>query len=241
MVQEELWAILSQAQADGFIPHQAERFHLRGLNLGAKISQYLYDPDTGFFYDRLLDGKFSSLKSCAGFAPLFAGTCTAQQAAPLVEHLTDPGEFASPVPVPSISLDDKSYGTDMWRGPSWLNWTYMIVLGLERYGYRELASEIGGLIVREVEKWYGRSRVLFEYFDSRAEVSPAQCDRKGPVSGQYLAHKIIAIRDYNWTAGCYLLLTDDLRKKAGSASMGHNFSPELPRSSLALQPPSLYF
>ena len=51
------------------------------------------------------------------FLPLFAGICDDEKAKKLVEHLTNPKEFRTEFPIPSISIDDSTYGIDMWKGP----------------------------------------------------------------------------------------------------------------------------
>ena len=92
-----------------------------------------------------------------------------------------------------------------------MNWTYLIVCGLERYGYHKLARRISLQVVAAVEKWYGKAGTIFEYYDSADQRSPAECHRKGPVAEDYyLQNKTSEIRDYNWSAACYLLFLEKL-------------------------------
>lgn len=190
---------------------RAEKYQNRGEGVAKAVNDYLYHSREGFYFDRDMNGKFSRVKACSGFAPLFAGICSPKQAEALVRHLEDPAQFATQVPVPSVAYSDPAYSTDMWRGPSWLNWTYLIVCGLERYGYHKLARRISLQVVAAVEKWYGKAGTIFEYYDSADQRSPAECHRKGPVAEDYyLQNKTSAIRDYNWSAACYLLFLEKL-------------------------------
>ena len=192
---------------------RAESYQRRAELIARKVNDYLYDSEQGFYFDRCMDGEFSKVKACSGFAPLFAGICSSEQAAALVRHLEAPQEFATPVMVPSVACNEPTYSSDMWRGPSWLNWTYMIVCGLERYGYHQLANEICARMVGAVEKWYDQTGTIFEYYDSQNLRSPTTCDRKGPVPDKYdLQMKVPAIRDYNWSAVFYLLMVEKLSK-----------------------------
>jgi hypothetical protein len=86
----------------------------------------------------------SGVKCIAGFAALYAGIADRAQAARLVAHLTDPREFGTPYPCPSISMDTPeidpaliTYGGDcMVTSGIWFT-----IEGLMRYGFRSLAAE----------------------------------------------------------------------------------------------------
>lgn len=61
----------------------------------------------------------------------------------LVAHLTDAREFWPRYPVPTVALDDPKYDPNqMWRGPTWLNINYLLIEGLDRCGYADLAREL---------------------------------------------------------------------------------------------------
>jgi hypothetical protein len=122
-----------------------DRTALREKNtrLAAAIQQYLWDEAQGFFFDAdPRDLSRSPVKCIAGFAPLYAGLADERQAARLVEHLTNPAEFGTPYPCPSISMDTPevdpsliTYGGDCLVTTG----IWFTVEGLVRYGYHELA------------------------------------------------------------------------------------------------------
>lgn len=97
----------------------------------------------------------------------------------------------------------------MWRGATWINFNYLVILGLRRQGLAELAQELAEKTIRYVNKYYEQFGVLFEFFDAKDERTPPECDRKGARRPPYdIRRKMDSIRDYHWTAAltfCLLL------------------------------------
>lgn len=157
--------------------------------------------EDGFYYDYdITNGCFNKVQSVSSFLPLFSGVCRSDCADALVSHLTNPDEFGTDFPVPSISLKDKTYGTDMWRGPVWINYNYMIALGLDEYGFEALSRDIKIKTVDIVNDWYNRTGTVFEFYDSKNEIPPFCFNRKGEVYEPYdFRIKYQSIRDYGWS------------------------------------------
>ena len=170
-----------------------------------KINELLWDQETGFYYDLDTEGGQIKIKTAAGFTPLFAGICSREQAAALVEHLTDPKEFRRAFPLPSLSADEPAFCDDMWRGPVWVNCNYLAIEGLDRYGYRDKASELRRITLSEIARWYGRDGVIYEFYDSEGRRSPAELHRKGKAGVRVGARRIgPCVRDYHWTAAIFV-------------------------------------
>jgi hypothetical protein len=183
---------------------QAKRWDGRADEMSARVNALLWDEESGFYYDRNAGG-LHRFKSNAGFLPLFAGIADATQAAQLVEHLAAPQEFWSPLPVPTVALDEPAHEPDMWRGPTWININNLIRIGLERYGYDELSREIRRRTLDEIARWYETAGCLFEYYDCQAQTAPYLLDRKG-APGAKGGTGFGVIADYNWTAAWTLLM-----------------------------------
>jgi hypothetical protein len=77
------------------------------------------------------------------------------------EHLLDPGQFWTAVAPPSVSVADPSFTVRdhgvtgqrrYWRGPTWINASWLCWRGLVRLGYDEpaasLAQRVGGAVTR---------------------------------------------------------------------------------------------
>ncbi len=169
----------------------------------AKTNELLWDNEDGFYYDRkVCDGKFHKVKAVSSFVPLFAGLCDRDKAAKLVEHLKNPNEFGTPFPIPSVSADDKTYPSrDMFCGTVWLNFNYLIALGLEEYGYTEEAEELRQKTVETIKHWFLNDGVLYEFYDSMAEFSPSRLYRKGNPLHPYSPDiRYQSVRDFSWGA-----------------------------------------
>jgi glycogen debranching enzyme len=118
--------------------------------LGALLER-CYDPGRGLFF--ILAGRGEQLlrlKTTVSLMPLLVETLPAEIAARLVEHLTDPREFWSRYPVPSVALDEPSFIPTaevngmrcIWRGPSAPNTNWLLARGLRRHGYHAVADTL---------------------------------------------------------------------------------------------------
>ncbi len=175
----------------------ADRFE----TIKRKINEILWDEEDQFYYDRkLCDGQFHKVKTAASFLPLVAGICSPEQAAALVRHLKDPKEFGTPFPIPTVSADDKTYPTkDMFRGTVWLNFNFLVYQGLMRYGYQAEADELMQKSVDTMKQWYLNDGVIYEFYDSTAEVAPPRLSRKDITLHPYLPEiRYQAVRDFSW-------------------------------------------
>ena len=129
----------------------------------------------------------------------------------LVKHLNDPQMFKTEFPISSIAVKDKTFGTDMWRGPVWINYNYMICDALDEYGYNDLAEEIRNKTVSYMNYWYRQTGTLYEFYDSENKKVPSVLNRKGAFLEPYnLDIRIQSIRDYGWSC---TLLCDMLAQK----------------------------
>ncbi len=60
----------------------------------------------------------------------------------LIAHLTNPDEFWTHYPIPTVAQSDPNYDPEqMWRGPTWVNINYLFIEGLVRCGQLDLARQ----------------------------------------------------------------------------------------------------
>jgi len=187
-------AELGDSDGEGFFSNWYE-------SIREAINRKLWCEEDKFYYDYdILNNQLHKIPSVASFLPLFAGICTQKQSESLVAHLTNPKSFGAPFPIPSISIQDPSYGTDMWRGAVWLNYNYMIISGLSDYGYLNLAQEIRDKTLVFLNEWYFRKGTLFEFYDSENRIAPNEMNRKGVAYEPYdFTVRMQSIRDYGWS------------------------------------------
>lgn len=165
------------------------------------VNAFLWSEEDGFYFDLAIsDGKFNKVWSVASFLPLYAGVCSDKQAEILVGHLKDTDSFGTVLPIPSISKQDATFGTDMWRGPVWVNFNYLVSEGLGTYGYSDLAFSIMSRTAEVINRIYKDTGIVFEFFDSNDEKLPCDLNRKGaPVVPYDIDVRYQTIRDYGWS------------------------------------------
>ena len=152
----------------------AEDYSRRALDLKQKVNAILWDDGEGFYFDRdEHTGERVRVKTVAGFMPLWAGIASPGQASRLVkEHLLNPGEFCSPWPVASMAAsepgfspgDHRDYGCN-WLGTVWIPVNYVLMHGLQHYGFEEEARELALSTFRLV---FEQNEVTREYYDSQS-------------------------------------------------------------------------
>lgn len=170
----------------------------KSKRLTSLINKYLWSKKDGFYYDRNLEKGLIKIKAISSFTPLFAKVADKKQAKAIIKHLTNKKEFWTPFPVPSISQDEPSFSDDMWRGPIWINYNYLIIEGLMRYGFKDIAMKIVKKTLQQIAYWYEKTGLIYEYYDPMAKTDPGLLYRKGKNVG--------AIRDYNWSAALFIQL-----------------------------------
>lgn len=171
-----------------------------------KINQYMWDEESGAYYDRLFNGELTKVITPSSFLPMFANVASKEQAEKMVKTLQRKDLLWTKLPLSTIATSHSSYSTDMFRGGVWLNLNYFIIKGLLNYGYNDLANEIRAKVLQTVNKWYKKTGCIFEFYDSQDKVSPLKCDRKG--KARKIADwrkQVHAIADFNWSA-CFTLL-----------------------------------
>ncbi len=100
-----------------------------------------------------------------GFLPLWAGVASKERAARLVEILQNPEKFWRKYGVPSLAADDPYYNPKgYWNGPVWVEWDYLIMAGLQRYGYTDLARQLVDRVARNMIAQLKKDHQLWEFY-----------------------------------------------------------------------------
>lgn len=118
--------------------------------------------DNTFFNIDSRTGKFIRIQTWTNFVPLWVGIATKKQADAMIHsHLLNPREFWSPHGVRTIAASEPLYNprSGYWRGPVWVISNYLLMHGLENYGYKseaiELARKTVDLLVSDLRKTRG--------------------------------------------------------------------------------------
>ncbi len=104
----------------------------------------LWDAYSAQYYSRnFFTHHLIKVPSVATLLPLYAGSITKKRAAQLVEHINNKQQYNTLFPIPSVPVNSSWFHPHLyWQGPTWININWLIIDGLERYGYKKEAEHI---------------------------------------------------------------------------------------------------
>ncbi|MCZ0936623.1 MAG: trehalase family glycosidase [Gemmatimonadetes bacterium] len=121
---------------------EADRLEAERRRLIETMNRVLWSETAGLYLDELPAGH-SPRVAASNFLPLIAGVPSARRARRMVGVLRDPARFGGEWGLPTISRDDPAFDDQQyWRGSIWPPMNYLVLQGLRRYGFDELASEL---------------------------------------------------------------------------------------------------
>jgi hypothetical protein len=180
---------------------EAERdfYSRRSAELRTRINALLWDEASGFYYDRReSSGQLVRVRTAASLVALFAGVPDTARAQRLRDHIMDPAAFNSLIPLPSVALDEPSFTKDMWRGPVWINVSYMIIRGLDAYGFGQEAADLAFRTIDGVFRTHHATAGIWEFYDPERFDLRELNRKRGHLSKQLtLGNKPLA--QYGWT------------------------------------------
>jgi len=124
----------------------------------------LWDGYYGQYFSRnFVTHKLVKEPSIATLIPLYSGAISPERALELVDMLHDKKLFDTEYQVASVPLESDYY-TELgyWQGPSWINTNWLIVEGLERYGFKKEALRIREQSIKLVS-----DNGPYEYFSAK--------------------------------------------------------------------------
>lgn len=127
-----------------------------------KTLEQLWDTYTEQYYSRdFVTHRLLKIPTVATLLPLYAGCITKERAGQLVKHLENGHEFGPPYPVPSVAVNSQWFHPKLyWQGPSWINTNWLVIDGLERYGFHDQAATLRKTTLEMIDK-----SGCYEYFD----------------------------------------------------------------------------
>jgi glycogen debranching enzyme len=135
-------------------------------HLTAFINEKLWCEEDGFYYDLWKNGRLNKVKSVGAYWALLADLIPEERLARFVAHLDNEAEFKRPCRVPTLSADHPAYCEEgaYWRGSIWAPTNYMVLKGLERNGYDDLAHDIAVNCLENVVKVFREDGTLYENY-----------------------------------------------------------------------------
>ncbi len=106
--------------------------------------EQLWDETDGVYYSRsFISHKLIEEPTIITLLPLYAGVVSKEKAQRLVELLASRKWFKANWPVPSVPLHSSYFDPSRyWQGPTWVNTNWLIIKGLENYGYSDEAVQL---------------------------------------------------------------------------------------------------
>jgi neutral trehalase len=117
------------------------RYKQKYFSLKTRINRFMWDSETGFYYDVDKDEQRIMVKTIAGYWPLLAEIPNVDKAESMISKLSDAKFFGCDHPYPSVALDAAEYRADGcgYSGSVFPHLTFMVIKGLERYQRYEMA------------------------------------------------------------------------------------------------------
>lgn len=130
------------------------------------INKHLWDESIGYYFDYdLKHERFIDIPTIASFFPLYVNAPDENKAKKLIEHLKNPDEFNTLVPFPTVAHNHPTFVKDMWRGPNWINTSYIVIKGLQNYGEEEFAADCAYRTVKGVAMTHHNLGSIYEFYD----------------------------------------------------------------------------
>jgi hypothetical protein len=133
------------------------------------IQTELWDPESGFFYDRWTVRRPDRRRlAFEGMWPVVVGAATPAQAKRVIdEHLLNPKEFFAPHPIATVALCDPKFELRMWRGPAWNCMTYWAARRCLRYGRPDAARRLLEAALDATAIQFERTGTIWEFYHPR--------------------------------------------------------------------------
>ena len=148
---------------------EAQMWSRRAQSMAQRLIDLQWDGKAGLFWATRM-GKRVNVVTPFNLFPLITGRMPDSINELLVKHLTNPAEFWSHYPIPSVAMNDPRFNPiQMWRGPTWANVNYLMIEGLQRCGYDDLAHQ---LRARTLELLSGQDDIYEYYHPSTGENPP---------------------------------------------------------------------
>jgi neutral trehalase len=113
------------------------------FSLKTRINNLMWNEKDGIYYDLNKKEEQLKVKTIGSFWPLLAEFPNEAKVEKLINHLKNTNTFGTENPFPSLSADEDDFDERGrgFRGSVYPPFTFMIIKGLEKYGFYELARE----------------------------------------------------------------------------------------------------
>ncbi len=173
------------------------------------MNELMWDESRGMYYDYdYVKKKRSGVSSLASFYPMWAGMVTDKQAKKMVNALRRFEQKGGLSTTDSLPLGQFVVGSvpTQWAYPNgWAPLHFLVVRGLQRYGYHQDAARIAGKWLKTNLDWFNEHGVFIEKYNV---VSPEKPPNKGVYPSQ---------TGFGWTNSVFEVFCREFIDSPGSA------------------------
>lgn len=164
---------------------EAKQWKHKAAERKSKMNKLMWDQGRGLFYDyNYVKEKRGSISSLAAYYPMWAGMVDGRQAQEMVKALRRFEQKGGLATTDSVQLGQYVPGAmpTQWAYPNgWAPLHFLVVQGLQRYGYHEDARRIATKWLRANLQWFNDHGVFLEKYNV---VSPEKPPEKGVYPSQ---------------------------------------------------------
>jgi len=148
------------------LKQEIDNFLKEAEKLTLIVNKKFWDKKKNFYFDRFRDGSLSNVMTVGAFWALLAGIVPKNKLLKFVSHLKDKKSFNRPHRVPALSKENKAYSPDgdYWNGGVWAPTNYMVLRGLTKNQFDDLAFEIASNHYFNVLEVFKETNTLWENY-----------------------------------------------------------------------------
>jgi glycogen debranching enzyme len=134
--------------------------------IAALINKWMWNNEDGMYYDVNEKGEQVKWKTIASFWPMLAGITNKEKNEKLILNLKDTASFWRRNVFPTLAANQKYYNPygEYWLGGVWAPTNYMVIKGLENYGYNEFAYQATERYLNGLYNVYKSTGTLWEAY-----------------------------------------------------------------------------
>lgn len=146
---------------------KADEFQQKAEEVEERINKWMWNGNDGLYYDLADDGSQIKVKTAACFWPVLSMSASDEMTAKLVENLRDSSTFWRKVPFATLAANHEAYDPidGYWLGSVWAPTNYMIIKGLENYGYNDFAYKASVRYLKGMDAVFKQTGTVWENYN----------------------------------------------------------------------------
>lgn len=175
---EEIWAVdlntwmvldlesLSKIAKHLNFKEDEQEFLKKSGELKSLINRYLWDEETGLYYDyNYIQKHLVKIPTLFSIFPMLCKIPDSKQAGKIILHIKNIEEFNTLIPFPTVARNSSEFQKDCWRGPVWINTAYMGIKCLKMYSENNLAQDLCINLINGVVETFSNEGSIYEFYD----------------------------------------------------------------------------